>query len=69
MRVNSEQSLRHANKKFVTRVDAVIDKLQQQAPESVESDDLSDIHATNSKVDSERLNDLWNAVKHEEKTS
>jgi len=30
---------------------------------------LSDIHATNSKVDSERLNDLWNAVKHEEKTS
>jgi len=69
MRVNSEQSLRHANKKFVTRVDAVIDKLQQQAPEGVESDDLSDIHATNSKVDSERLNDLWNAVKHEEKTS
>ena len=69
MRVNSEQSLRHANKKFVTRVYAVIDKLQQQAPEDVESDDLSDIHATNSKVDSERLNDLWNAVKHEEKTS
>jgi len=69
MRVNSEQSLRHANKKFVTRVDAVIDKLQQQAPEGVESDNLSDIHATNSKVDSERLNDLWNAVKHEEKTS
>jgi len=69
MRVNSEQSLRHANKKFVTRVDAVIEKLQQQAPESVESDDLSDINATNRKVDSEMLNDLWNAVKHEEKPS
>ncbi len=69
MRVNSEQSLRHANKKFVTRVDAVIAKLQQQAPKSAESDGLSDINATESKVDSEKLNDLWNAVKREEKPS
>ena len=69
MRVNSEQSLRHANKKFVTRVDAVIEKLQQQAPKSAESDGLSDINATESKVDSEKLNDLWNAVKREEKPS
>ena len=69
MRVNSEQSLRHANKKFVTRVNAVIAKLQQQAPKSAESDGLSDINATESKVDSEKLNDLWNAVKREEKPS
>jgi len=69
MSVNSEQSLRHANKKFVTRVDAVIAKLQQQAPESVDGDSLSNASATNGKVDSERLNDLWNAVKREEKPS
>jgi len=69
MSVNSEQSLRHANKKFVTRVDAVIAKLQQQAPESIDGDSLSNASATNSKVDSDRLNDLWNAVKREEKPS
>ena len=69
MSVNSEQSLRHANKKFVTRVDAVIAKLQQQAPESVDGDELSNTSAVNGKVDSEMLNDLWNAVKREEKPS
>ena len=69
MSVNSEQSLRHANKKFVTRVDAVIEKLQQQAPESVDGDELSNTSAVNGKVDSEMLNDLWNAVKREEKPS
>ena len=69
MSVNSEQSLRHANKKFVTRVDAVIEKLQQQAPESVDGDELSNASAVNGKVDSEMLNDLWNAVKREEKPS
>ena len=67
--INSEQSLRHANRKFVTRVEAVRVKLQQQASEGVAGDDLSAGVGLNSKVDSEILNDLWNAVKREEKPS
>lgn len=66
MGINSEQALRHANTKFVNRVDAVMAKLQQQLPEGVESDGMS---GSGSKVDSETLNKLWNAVKKEQNPS
>jgi|GEM_PF-66062 len=83
MGINSEQSLRHANKKFVARIEAVRVKLQQQASEGIAGDHLSaglglDSVARSvakselkseveSEVESEMLNDLWNAVKREEK--
>lgn len=63
MSINSEQALRHANTKFVNRVDAVMAKLQQQLPETAEGEGMS---AASDKVDSETLNKLWNAVKKEQ---
>ena len=63
MSINSEQALRHANTKFVNRVDAVMAKLQQQLPETAEAEGMS---AASDKVDSETLNKLWNAVKKEQ---
>lgn len=64
--VNSEQALRHANTKFVSRIDAVVEKMQQSLPEGVQRDQVT---TANEKVDIDTLDKLWNAVKQEEKPS
>ena len=71
MGINSEQALRHANTKFVNRVDAVMVKLQQQLPEAAEGEGgRKESHkAVSDKVDSQTLNRLWDAVKKEQNPS
>lgn len=68
--INGEQALRHANKKFVGRIDAVTHKLQQQQLESSQGHAFGadgEVSVDIGKVDAEKLNDLWDEVKHEEK--
>lgn len=55
--INCEQALRHANNKFVSRVDAVLDKAQTERL----SRDID------GRLDNEELNRLWDEVKREAK--
>ncbi len=52
--VNSEQALRHANSKFIQRVDAVMAKIASQGLDE--------------RVDSEQLDKLWQLVKQEKRS-
>ena len=71
MGINSEQALRHANTKFVNRVNAVMVKLQQQLPEAAEDEGgrIESHKTVSDKVDSETLNKLWDVVKKEQNPS